>query len=186
MSQSGGYGVTTGSRTVTIPTSGSYTLAVPTYDDSNDETDGSVTVSVNTGDGYTVSSSAGSATVAVSDNDDPPPPPSDEVSVSVNDASAREDAGTLDFTVSLSKASDEEVRVQFTTALGTADRDADYVDRHDWLTFAPGETQQVVSVELVDDAEQEGDETVWVWLNFPTGGAVLGDRQGIGAIVDDD
>ena len=186
VSQSGDYGVAEGSRTVTIPTSGSYTLAVPTYDDSNDETDGSVTVTVNDGDGYTVSSSAGSATVAVSDNDDPPPPPSDEVSVSVNDASAREDAGSIDFVVSLSKASDEEVRVQFTTALGTADKDSDYVDYHDWLTFAPGETQQAVSVELVDDAEQEGDETVWVWLNFPTGGAVLGDRQGIGTIVDDD
>ncbi len=186
VSQSGDYGVAPGSRTVTIPTSGSYTLAVPTYDDSNDEADGSVTVTVNTGDGYTVSTTANSATVSVSDDDDPPPPPSDEVSVSVNDASAREDAGTLDFVVSLSKASDAEVRVQFTTALGTADKDADYVDYHGWLTFAPGETRQAVSVELVDDAEQEGDETVWVWLNFPTGGAVLGDRQGVGAIVDDD
>ncbi len=185
VSQSGDYGAATGKQTVTIPTSGSYTLTVATSGDSRDEADGSVTVTVNTGDGYTVSSSAGAATVAVSDDDDPPAP-SDEVSVSVNDASAREDAGSIDFTVSLSKASDAEVRVQFTTALGTADKDADYVDYHGWLTFAPGETQQVVSVELVDDDEQEGDETVWVWLNFPTGGAVLGDRQGVGAIMDDD
>ena len=186
VSQSGDYGVSSRTRTVTIPTSGSYTLLVATYDDSNDEADGSVTARVNTGDGYTVSTTANSATVAVSDNDDPPPAPSDEVSVSVNDASARENAGTLDFTVSLSKASDEEVRVQFTTALGTATMHEDYHDYHGWITFAPGETQQGVSVELVDDGEQEGDETVWVWLNFPTGGAVLGDRQGVGTIVDDD
>ncbi len=93
VAQSGNFGVTTGARTVTIPTTGSYTLTVATTNDTTDETDGSVTVSVNTGTGYTVSTSAGSATVAVSDDDDPPPPPppppancvSDEVLESARD-----------------------------------------------------------------------------------------------------
>ena len=73
VSQSGDYGATTGSRTVTIPSAGSYTLTVDTADDSTDEVDGSVTATIGSGAGYTVSSSAGSATVAVSDDDDPPP-----------------------------------------------------------------------------------------------------------------
>ena len=68
ISQTGDY-VTPGSQTVTIPTSGSKTLTVPTTDDSTVETDGSVTAILNTGTGYSVSSSAGTATVAVSDND---------------------------------------------------------------------------------------------------------------------
>ena len=72
VSQSGDYGVTTGAKTVTIPTSGSYTLTVATSDDSDDEADGSVTATVNTGAGYTVSATAGAATVAVADDDDPP------------------------------------------------------------------------------------------------------------------
>ena len=72
VSQSGDYGATIGAQTVTIPTSGTYTLSVPTSDDSTDEADGSVTATVNTGTGYTVSSSASAATAAVSDNDDPP------------------------------------------------------------------------------------------------------------------
>ena len=72
VSQTGDYGVTTGTRTVTIPTSGTYTLTVATSDDSADEADGSVTTTLNTGTGYTVSSSNGAATAAVSDNDDPP------------------------------------------------------------------------------------------------------------------
>ena len=70
VSQSGDF-ASTGSQTVSISTSGSATLAVPTTDDSVDEADGSVTATLGTGTGYTVSSSAGAATVAVSDNDVP-------------------------------------------------------------------------------------------------------------------
>ena len=69
ISQSGGY-VTTGSRSVIIPTSGTKTFAVTTTDDSDDEADGSVTATISSGTGYTVLSSASTATVAVSDNDD--------------------------------------------------------------------------------------------------------------------
>ena len=76
VSQSGDYGVSTGSRTVTVPTGGSYTLTVSTTDDGVDEADGSATVTLNTGTGYTVSQTAGTATVSVSDDDDETPPPS--------------------------------------------------------------------------------------------------------------
>ncbi|MXW40390.1 MAG: hypothetical protein F4Z75_04425 [Synechococcus sp. SB0668_bin_15] len=58
----------TGSKTVTIPSSGTATYSVATVDDSTDEADGSVSVTVNTGNGYTVGSTA-TATVAVSDDD---------------------------------------------------------------------------------------------------------------------
>ena len=72
VSQSGDYGATTGALTVTIPTSGTYTLTVATSDDSTDEADGSITATVNTGTGYTVSTSASAATAAVFDDDDTP------------------------------------------------------------------------------------------------------------------
>ncbi len=84
VSQSGDYGVTTGAQTITVPTTGSYTLTVATTDDSTDEADGSVTATVSSGTGYTVSTSGGAATAAVSDNDDPPSVcnlPSDAISV---------------------------------------------------------------------------------------------------------
>lgn len=54
------------------------------------------------------------------------------------------------------------------------------------MTIPAGQTQVVVSVVIVDDEEKEGDETVFVWLNYPTGEATLGDRQGKSVIVDDD
>ena len=71
VSQSGDF-AQTGSRTVTIPTTGSVTFTVATTNDNTDEPDGSVMATVSTGTGYTVSSSGGAATVAVSDDDDPP------------------------------------------------------------------------------------------------------------------
>ena len=86
VTQSGDFGVTTGARTVTIPTSGSYTLAIATTGDSDDEADGSVTATLNSSTGYTVSSSNGAATVAVADDDDPQENcnlPSDAITVSV-------------------------------------------------------------------------------------------------------
>ncbi|MCY3925762.1 MAG: S8 family serine peptidase [bacterium] len=75
VTQTGDFGVSTGAKTVTVPTSGAKSYTVATAGDSVDEADGSVTVTVNTGQGYSVSSSQGSATVAVSDDDDPPPVP---------------------------------------------------------------------------------------------------------------
>ena len=69
--QSGDYAApdATGARTVTIPTAGTATLTVATVDDGADEADGSVTATLGTGTGYTLSSSQGAATVAVTDND---------------------------------------------------------------------------------------------------------------------
>ena len=58
----------TPSTTVTIPVSGTAPLTAATDDDSVDEPNGSVTVTVGAGSGYTVGSS-GSATVAVTDDD---------------------------------------------------------------------------------------------------------------------
>ena len=83
----GDYGVTTGARDVTIPTGGSATLTVATTDDTADEPNGTVTVTLNAGSGYTVGAlSTGTADILDDDgptqpqtqtstDDDVPPPP---------------------------------------------------------------------------------------------------------------
>ena len=58
-----------GSRTVEISTNGTGTLSIATVDDETDETDGTITITVASGEGYVVSESAGSASLAVNDND---------------------------------------------------------------------------------------------------------------------
>ncbi len=70
--QAGDFGVTAGSRTVTIPTGGSFSFTVATSNDDVHEADGSVTAKINQGSGYLVSWTAGSASAVVSDDDDPP------------------------------------------------------------------------------------------------------------------
>ncbi|MCY3670784.1 MAG: hypothetical protein OXH14_06840, partial [Alphaproteobacteria bacterium] len=60
-----------GRRTVTVPTSGSVTVTVPTMDDGADEPDGTVTATLEAGSGYTLGASS-SLAVDVADNDSLP------------------------------------------------------------------------------------------------------------------
>ena len=59
-----------GSRTVTVPISGSTTVSVVTTDDTVDESDGSISVAIESGSGYSVAAAPdNSATLTISDND---------------------------------------------------------------------------------------------------------------------
>ncbi|MCY4168734.1 MAG: hypothetical protein OXE82_10695, partial [Rhodobacter sp.] len=69
----GDYGVVTGGRNVTIPTGGSATLTVATTDDSADEPNGTVTVTLNAGSGYTVGALS-TGTADILDDDEPTQP----------------------------------------------------------------------------------------------------------------
>ena len=188
VSQSGDFGVTPGSQTVSIPTTGSYTLTVATVNDGADEADGSVTATVSAGQGYTVSATAGSATVAVADDDDPPPPDATP-SLSVSDGSAREDAGVMEFTVSLSAASDKKVQVHAATT-SFLHKTATSGDDFEWtqvlLTFAPGETSKTVQVVILDDGISEGDESFGMFLAYSPSDTPLTREHGEGVIIDDD
>ncbi len=187
VTQSGEFSAATGTRTVTIPTSGRVTLTIGTTDDSTDETDGSITATVNTGSGYTVSASQGAGTVSIADNDDPPP---SSVTVSVGDASGSEAEWVVEFTVTLSEASSEEVRVWFSTwnwtdPTGRAKMWLDYQLTQGWLVFAPGQTEQTMSVWLIDDNRSEPEEYFTVELTKPQG-ATIGRGTATGTITDDD
>ena len=119
----------------------------------------------------------------------PPPPPPPTPTISVENASLAEGhAGTtiFTFTVSLSPASTDTVTVNYATASGSAAADSDYTPAIGTLTFAPGETTQTITVEVAGDTEFEANETFLVNLSEPTGGAVIGDAQAVGTIVNDD
>ena len=187
VSQSGDYGATTGQRTVTVPTTGSVTLTVGTTDDDADETDGSVTATVNAGSGYTVSSSQGAATVGVADNDDAAPEV--EITVTVEAASAVE-GDVLEFRVRLSEASTEEIRIRWNTApayhlLDDRAHMTDYQYTEGELVFAPGVTELTAEVWLEYDDDEEPDEYFVVEAYLP-GTLYPPDAVGTMTIVDDD
>ena len=187
VAQSGDYGVSTGTRTVTIPTSGSGTLTIATSGDTNDEPNGSVTAKINDGSGYAVSSSR-SATVTIND-DDAPKPPLTGATLSIADASGQE-GFWVEFTVTLSEAVSHEVRVNWASADNYAGNSAAIEDIEFWtmsgtLVFAPGETEQSGEVWLNEDSYAEADETFLVKLSDPTGAAIA-DGVGLMTIIDND
>ena len=96
--QSGDFGVTTGSRTVVVPTTGSAQLSISTTGDNVDEPDGSVSVTVSTGSGYTVSGTQGTAVVQVADDD-----ATSVVLAAAAGGSVAEDGGSREITVTLGR-----------------------------------------------------------------------------------
>ena len=106
--------------------------------------------------------------------------------LSVADAEAREGAdAAVSFDVSLSRASTGAVTVDYATADGTAAAGADYTATSGTLTFAAGETAKTVSVPVLDDSLDEGEETFTLTLSNATG-ARIADGEATGTIANDD
>ena len=100
--------------------------------------------------------------------------------LSVADARTTEEAdATLEFAVTLSRAASGTVTVDYATADGTAQAGQDYTATDGTLTFAAGETQKTVSVAVLDDAHDEGEETLTLTLSNASGAHIAG-RYGDG------
>ena len=106
--------------------------------------------------------------------------------LSVADARVDEAAdAVLDFAVTLSRATSGTVAVAYATADGSATAGSDYTATAGTLTFAPGETAKTVTVPVLDDAHDEGEETLTLRLSAATG-AVLADGVATGTIKNTD
>ena len=105
-------------------------------------------------------------------------------SASVNDVTVQNTASgtTATFTVTLSAASNEPATVGYSTLSGTASPGSDYQSTSNTLTFAPGQTSQTVTVNIIGDPYYDGTETFYLNLLSPTG-ATLGRAQGTGTIL---
>ena len=175
------------------------TLSVPTDDDTVDEADGAITLTIQRslqkaddryGYRYAEVTYGGTpwtvyiVTTAVTNGDHVPP------TVSVEDGSARENDGTIEFTVSLDRANSEEAssvdwatQEDGTTAAATSG--ADFIAASGTLNFAIGETEKTVTVTLLDDAVDENHETFNIVLSNPTN-LTLGTSTATGTILDDE
>ena len=87
--------------------------------------------------------------------------------------------------MTLSRASSAPVAVAYATADGSATAGSDYRARKGELRFAPGETVKTVSVPVLDDAHDEGEETLTLRLTAATG-AVIADGVATGTIENTD
>jgi len=153
---------------------------VPVVGDTVDENDETVFVSLTSPSNAVLGDASGVGTI----QDD------DTAAISINDVTVTEgNTGTklATFTVTLSNPSSQTVTVTWQTADGTATAGSDYVAvPATVLTFNPNVTSNQVSVTINGDTTGEPNETFFVNLTSPTGGASIGDGQGLGTIQDDD
>ena len=92
------------------------------------------------------------------------------VRIRVEGARAKEGKdASLDFAVTLNRAAAHEVSVDYATADDTATAGADYTATSGTLVFTAGETAKTVSVPVLDDAIDEGKETMRLLLSNPKG-----------------
>ena len=157
----------------------SVTVAVRTLQDTLDEHDENVDLTVSNLSGATVGTGGDTATGVITDDDAPP-------AMSVGDATAVE-GEDLQFTVTLDAPSGREVTVKRQTYDGSAEA-AD--DDYEPLTLTVGEvviaagaTSQTVPVQAKTDDVVENTESMFLELKNPDG-ATLDDAIGTGRIVD--
>ncbi len=105
--------------------------------------------------------------------------------LAINDVSVTEDGSNAIFNVSLSPALAATASVNFAASNLTAFAGTNYVATNGTLMFAPGVTNQTITVRVIDDLTDDPDLTFAVNLSNPTN-AVVSQPQGIGTIINVD
>ena len=102
--------------------------------------------------------------------------------LSVADAEVREGPGAvLAFAVTLDRERHAAATVDYASADGTSVEGEDYTAASGTLTFAAGETAKTVEVRVLNDAHDEGTETMTLALSNAQG-ARIADGQAVGTI----
>jgi hypothetical protein len=120
------------------------------------------------------------------DDDTVPPAP---LKVGISDSGALEgNANTrpLTFTVSMSRAANTDVTVQYATANQTATAGSDYTARSGTLTIPAGLISVTQAISVKGDTTSESAEVFKVTLSNATGGATINRANGFGQILNDD
>ena len=108
------------------------------------------------------------------------------VGIAVADARVDENAGApLAFAVTLSRAASAALTVDYATADGSAHAGDDYTAASGTLTFGAGESSQTIEVAVLDDAHDEGEETLTLTLSNASSGR-LTDGEATGTIANHD
>ena len=136
------------------------------------------TVLLSNPSGATLAKPAGTGTILASTSP----------AISIADVSALEGnsgSNAFNFVVTLAPVGTNTVTVNYATASGSATSGSDFIAASGSLVFAPGITQQVVSVYVLGDLTEEADETFSVTLSNPTN-AILAHATATGTILNDD
>lgn len=159
------------------------TFTVPIANDTTDEPDETVNLSLSNPSANAVLINPSSSVLTIADNDNPP-------SLSIKNFGAPEGtSGTKPFTfdVTLSEASGFPASIKWMTSSNstTATPGDDYTAADGTLNFAAGETSKQITVLVNGDTTPEPNESFLVMLYAPVN-VTVSDSQGVGGIHDDD
>ena len=135
------------------------TISIPVIDDNLEEFgDETLTVTLSNPQNATLAQNGATATGTIRDND--------EATLYIDDTSVSEGASSMNFTVRLSPQSVRTVTAQYTVTGDEAQEGTDYeaASSSGTVTFAPEESRNTINVSLIDDSEQEANETFTISL----------------------
>ncbi|MEM7016654.1 MAG: Calx-beta domain-containing protein [Pseudomonadota bacterium] len=163
---------------------GSRSINVNLIDDDLLEQDESFNLSLSNPTPNDLEISAGSATVTIVDNEEPQP---GSLQFSSQDMTVDEGVGSISLNLSRTDGENGEVSVNYSLS-GSATADEDYTSGNGSVTWADGDAgEQIIALNIVDDALAEADETIVISLNGTAGDATLGGQNVVTlTIVDND
>ena len=161
------------------PGEASKTIPVPTVEDTVEDQTETFTVTLSNPSGAAIQDGTASGTITDDDGTVTALPLLNIIDDTVQEGEQAQ------FTVTLSRTSNQTVTVDYATADGTAQQGSDYTAASGTLRFAPGEASKTIPVPTVEDTVEEQTETFTVTLSNP-GGAAIQDGTASGTITDDD
>ncbi len=162
---------------------GAKSFGVTVTDDSDDEANETVSLSLSNPVGGVVLGSPSAATLTINDNDGSP---IGSVAFSAGAYSVAEDGSSVQITVNRSGGSGGAVSIDYATANGTATAGSDYQAANGVLSWADGEGgAKSFGVTVTDDSNDEANETVSLSLSNPVGGVALGSPSAATLTIND-
>ncbi len=162
------------------------TFTIQIIDDTEWEGDELVNLTLSTPAGGAVLGAQSTAQLKIMEND--PSTQAGTLQFSASQYIINETAAEITVTVIRNEGSSGFIQVDFATSNGTAVIGGDYDEMSGSLEWEDGDAaDKTFVIYILDDSEEEGDETVYLTLSNPIGGAILGiPSSAILTILDDE
>ena len=160
----------------------SKTITVNISEDEEIEGDETIVVTLGATTGGAVLGTNRAVTLTITDNDTAAPGTLEFANAT---ESVSEGTASKVLTVNRTGGSNGAVSVAYSVTGGTATAGVDYILSAGVLNFADGETSKTITVNISEDEEIEGNETIIVTLGTTTGGAVLGINRAVTLTITD-
>ncbi|WP_236721502.1 Calx-beta domain-containing protein [Trichormus sp. NMC-1] len=172
----------TGKTIIFAAGSSTATLTIDPTADTTVEANETVALTLATGTGYTVGTTA--AVTGTITNDDVSSSITINLSADQTIVEGQTNPQNVTYTVTLSNTSTQTITVNYATSNGTATAGSDYTSKTGTLTFNPGVTTQSIIIPIVNDAINEANETFTVTLTSPTNASLGTKASAITTITD--